>query len=248
MQTRAIRMATGFQLGDIAVDVVFKKVKHVRLSVHLPDGRVRISAPRSRNLASLRIFAISKLDWIRQQRIKIAEQPREARREYRNHESHYVWGQSYLLSVTEEHTVPVIELGHGQMHLRVRPDTDSTRREAIVEAWYREQLKKAIPPLIAKWEPVMGVKVAAFSVRQMKTLWGSCSRGRRTLRFNTGLARKPPHCLEYVVIHEMVHLLERTHNRRFIAFMDRFMPGWRLHREELNKRPVSWEAPSSPGE
>jgi hypothetical protein len=235
-------MAARIQLGDIPVDVVRKDIKHVHLSVYPPTGRVRISAPRRMSLDTLRVFAISKLDWIRRQQIKLREQERETPREYLDRESHYVWGERYLLEVVESDEPPAIELGHGRMHLRVRPGTDEDKRRALVEAWYRRQLREAVLPLLARWQPLLGVEVERFFIQRMKTKWGSCNHRTRTIRLNTELAKKPPECLEYVVVHELVHLLEPTHNARFVALMDRFLPQWQHYRDALNRLPVRRES------
>ena len=237
-------MSAQVNLGGIAVDVVLKDIKNVHLSVYPPKGRVRISAPARMSLDTIRVFAISKLGWIKQQQKKLREQERETPREYLERESHYVWGRRYLLTVDEAVRAPTVELKHSRMLLRVRPGTDEGKREAIVQEWYREQIKLAVPPLLARWEPLLGVKVARFFVQRMKTQWGSCSPGTRSIRLNTDLARKPRECLEYIVVHEMIHLLEPTHNARFVALMDRYMPKWQHHRQALNRLPVrheSWE-------
>ena len=237
-------MATQVKLGNIAVDVVLKDIKNVHLSVHPPTGRVTISAPSRMNLDTIRVFAISKLGWIKQQQRKLQEQERETAREYLDRESHYVWGRRYLLKVSESEQSPSVELKHNRMHLRVRPGTDETKRHAIVEAWYREQVKQAVPPLVAKWEQLIGVKVQRIFVQRMKTKWGSCNHRARTIRLNTDLAKKPRECLEYLVVHELVHLLEPTHNARFIDLMDQFMPKWSFYRQRLNRLPVrheTWE-------
>lgn len=234
-------MITQIKLGDIAVEVVKKNIKNIHLSVYPPAGRVRISAPLRMNLDTIRVFAISKLGWIKQQQKKLREQERETPREYLDRESHYVWGKRYLLKVIESDTAPTVELKHRQMRLRVRPGASDEKKQAIVEEWYREHLKQAVPALISKWEPLLGVKVNRFFVQRMKTKWGSCCPGSGSIRLNTDLAKKPPGCLEYIVVHEMAHLLEPTHNGRFIALMDQFMPQWRFHREELNRLPVRHE-------
>ncbi len=234
-------MESQIQLGDIAVDVVLKDIKNVHLSVYPPTGRVRISAPRRMSLDTIRVFAISKLDWIKAQQTKLREQERETPREYVDRESHYVWGRRYLLRVIEIDEPPSIELEHSGMLLRVRPRTDEVKRQALVEEWYREQLKEAVPPLLARWQPRLGVTVERFFVQRMKTKWGSCNHKARTIRLNTELAKKPAECLEYIVVHELVHLLEPTHNTRFVALMDRFMPQWRFHRDALNRLPVRRE-------
>lgn len=229
------------QLGEMVVDVLFKDIKNIHLSVYPPDGKVRISAPLRMNIDTIRVFAITKLGWIRQQQKKLREQSRETPREYLDRESHYVWGKRYLLEVTEKDAVPTIDLHHNKIQLHVRPATPQEKRQALLEQWYRETLKEAIPPLIAKWEPIIGVKIERFFVQRMKTKWGSCSPATRSIRLNTDLAKKPPECLEYIVVHEMVHLLEPSHNNRFISLMDQFMPKWQFHKDELNKLPVRHE-------
>ncbi len=234
-------MPTRFTLGDVAVDVVLKDIKNIHLSVYPPAGRVRVSAPLRMSLDTIRVFTISKLAWIKQQQKKLRDQERETPREYLERESHYVWGKRYLLVIAETVATPGVELTHRRMLLRVRPGTDEAKREAIVRAWYRDQLRTAVPPLIAKWEPILGVKVARFFVQQMKTKWGSCVPVPCHIRLNTELAKKPHECLEYVVLHEMVHLLEPTHNAQFVALMDRFMPRWQYHRQALNRLPVRHE-------
>ena len=234
-------MAARLQLGDVAADVVFKDIKNVYLSVHPPTGRVRISAPKRMRLDTLRVFAISKLDWIKKQQRKLLEQERETPREYVDRESHWVWGRRYLLRVSERVAPPSIELRHSRMLLRVRPGTDAHKRQALLEEWYRGQIKEAVPPLLAKWQPRMGARVERFFVRRMKTKWGSCNHRAHTIRLNTELAKKPAECLEYVVVHEMAHLIERTHNAHFVALMDQLMPRWQFCREVLNRLPVRGE-------
>ena len=232
------------EVGGITVDVVFKNIKNVHLSVHPPTGRVRISAPTRMKLDTLRVYAISKINWIKKHQKKFQEQERETRREYLDRESHYVWGRRYLLKVKEENRTPSVELKHNEMILTVRPGAVMEKREAIVMTWYREQVRDAALPIITRWEPILGVKVNRTIIRRMRTRWGSCTPGRHTIRLNTELAKKPRECLEYVVVHELVHLLEPTHNANFISLMDKFMPQWRHYRDELNRAPlghVEWE-------
>jgi predicted metal-dependent hydrolase len=231
-------MLTKIELGEIAVEVVKKDIKNLHLSVYPPAGRVRISAPLRMNLDTIRVFAISKLGWIKQQQKKLREQERETPREYLDRESHYVWGNRYLLKVIESDEASGVEIKHSKMHLRVHPGATDEKKKAIIEEWYREQLKQAVPSLIAKWEPLMGVKVERFFVQKMKTKWGSCNPESRSIRLNTDLAKKPKECLEYIVVHEIVHMLEHTHNNRFTTLMDQFMPNWRFCRAELNRLPV----------
>ncbi len=237
-------MVTQIDVGGISVDVVFKDIKNVHLSVHPPTGRVRIAAPTRMKLDTIRVYAISKINWIKRHQKQFQEQERETRREYLARESHYVWGRRYLLKVKEENRPPSIELKHNQMILTVRPGARLEKREAVVTAWYRDQVRDAVTPLISKWEPLLGVKVNHCFVQLMKTKWGSCTPGRRHIRLNVELAKKPWECLEYVVVHEMVHLLEPSHNATFMSLMDKFMPQWRHFRDELNRAPlghVEWE-------
>ena len=230
------------KLGDMTVDVVLKDIKNVHLSVHPPTGRVTISAPARMSLDTIRVFAISKLGWIRQQQRKLQEQERETPREYLDRESHYVWGKRYLLKIVEAEQPPSVSLSHSRMVLQVRPGTSPSKRQEILEDWYRELVKQAAPPLIAKWELLLGVSSSRLFVQRMKTKWGSCSPGARNIRLNTDLAKKPRECLEYLVVHELVHLLEPTHNARFVTLMNQFMPKWPCCRQTLNRLPVRHES------
>jgi predicted metal-dependent hydrolase len=190
------------------------------------------------SLDTIRVFAISKLHWIKQQQKKLREQERETRREYVELESHYVWGKRYLLSVTEGVGAPSVALKHSRLILTVRAGTNEAGKDAVVAHWYREQIKEVVPELIARWAPLLGVSVKRVFVQQMKTKWGSCNPRTRAIRLNTELAKKPRECLEYIVLHEMVHLLEPTHNAHFVALMDQFMPRWQFFRQRLNRLPV----------
>ena len=230
---------TTIDIGDIVVNVMHKNIKNIHLSVYPPNGNVRISAPLRMNLDTIRVFAISKLDWIKKHQQKIRSQVRETPREYLDRESHYLWGKRYLLDLVELDTLPHLELCHDRLILQVRPGTNIIKKQDIVNEFYRQQLEAAISPLIDKWERLMGVSVSSFSIRKMKTKWGSCTPSLRTIRFNLELAKKPAECLEYVVVHEMVHLLEPSHNKLFIAFMDSFMPKWRFYQSELNRLPIN---------
>jgi predicted metal-dependent hydrolase len=234
-------MVNQIKLGDIAVDVLLKDIKNVHLSIHPPTGRVRISAPRRMTLDLLRVFAISKLDWIRQQQKKIRAQERETPREYLERESHYLWGKRYLLRVVEDAGRQAIDLKHRTIILRVGPGATAETKKTAVARWYREQIRASVPEVVAKWESILGVQVKGIFVQRMKTKWGSCNPSRGTIRLNTELAKKPVESLEYIVVHEMVHFLEPTHNARFVQLMDRAMPHWRMRRERLNQLPVCHE-------
>ena len=227
-----------FKLGDIVVDVVQKDIKNLHLSVHPPAGKVRISAPMRMDINTIRVFAITKLAWIKSQQKKLREQERETLREYLDRESHYFWGKRYLLKLVEKDAAPTVELKHNKMILQLRPAASHEKRQEVLDAWYREQLKEVAPHLITKWEQALNVKVGKFFVQKMKTKWGSCSPASKNIRINTDLAKKPSQCLEYIVAHELTHLLERHHNDHFIALMDAHMPQWRQYREMLNSLPL----------
>ena len=227
------------KLGNITVDVVQKNIKNMHLSVYPPTGRVRISAPSRMDLDTIRVFVISKLSWIKKQQTRLRNQEREAQREFINRESHYFNGKRYLLKVTERDAAPKVILKHSAIELFVRPETDAVKRKSILDEWYRRKLKETLPLLIEKWEKKINVQVNEFGIKKMKTKWGTCNRKAKRLWLNLELAKKPAECLEYIVVHEMVHLLERNHNDRFIALMTDFMPKWRFYKDELNRLPVS---------
>jgi predicted metal-dependent hydrolase len=234
-------MVSQIKLGDVAVDVILKNIKNVHLSVHPPTGRVRISAPSRMSLETIRVFAISKLQWIRQQQRRLREQERETPRDYLDGESHYVWGRRYLLELVVSEEPSDVYLKHRRLTLVVQPGTKRGARDAMLAKWYREEVRASVPDVIARWEPIVRVKVRQFFVQHMKTRWGSCNAETRTIRLNTELAKKPKDCLDYIVLHEMVHLVERKHGERFVALMDQFMPNWHLMRQKLNRLPVKHE-------
>lgn len=234
-------MTAQIQLGEMDVAVVRKDIKNVHLSVHPPTGRVTIAAPAHMAMDTIRVFAITKLAWIRKQQTKLLEQEREAPREFLDRESHYVWGKRYMLKVIENDQAPSIELKHSKMLLHVRPGTSQPKCQVIVDEWYRLQLRLAAMPVIAKWEIRLGVKAERLFIQRMKTKWGSCNHHARTIRLNTDLAKKPAECLEYLVVHELVHLLEPTHNAHFVELMDQLMPKWRAQQDTLNRLPVRHE-------
>lgn len=227
------------KLGDITVDVIQKQIKNIHLSVHPPTGRVRISAPSRLSLDTIRIFAISKLGWIKKHQAKFKNQLRETPRDYISNESHFYNGKRYLLKVAENKAVPKVVLKHEHIELYVRPNSTRLQRKNILDAWYRERLKDTIPKLISKWEKNMNVKVNEFGIKKMRTKWGTCSIRAKRIWLNLELAKKSPLCLEYIVVHEMIHLLERHHNARFKAYMDSYVPEWKSLKEELNSTPIS---------
>ncbi len=234
-------METTIQLGEIIADVILKDIKNVHLSVYPPNGHVRISAPLRMSLDNIRAYAVTKLDWIKAQQVKLRSQERITPREFVDGESHFLWGKRYLLKVIKAETRPSVTIRGRYLVLLVRPRTTAESRCEIIEAWLRLQLKEMIPSMIAKWESRLGVSVSQYHVQRMKTKWGSCSPDRKTIRLNTELAKKPVESLEYIVVHEMVHLLEPTHNSRFVALMTQHMPKWKFYRDDLNQLPVRHE-------
>lgn len=230
---------TQIDLGDIQVEVDLKDIKNVHLSVHPPLGKVRIAAPSRMDIDTIRMFAISKLSWIKKQQEKLLNQHRESKREYLNRESHYFLGKRYLLKVVEENAKPSILIQYDTLVLKIRPEASDEHKHLALQEWYRGQLKEIIPSYIEKWEKIMGVEVLSFGIKKMKTRWGTCNSDKQKIWLNLELAKKPLQCLEYIIVHEMVHLLERKHNERFVAYMNRFLPQWRHLREELNNLPIS---------
>ncbi len=234
-------MQDTLDLGEMHAEVTRKAIKHVHLSVMPPGGHVRVTAPERMPLETIRLFLVSKLSWIRSQQRKLQAQQRETPREYLNKESHFLWGKRYLLEVAYVDGAPEVGLGPRTLYLRMRTGSDRAKCEEVLDAWYRQQVKDAVPALLTKWEGLLGVKVQRVFVQRMKTKWGSCTPTAGYIRLNTDLAKKPPECLEYIVVHELVHLLEPTHNGRFQALMDAFLPHWRLLQKRLNDLPVRHE-------
>ena len=223
-------------INDIEIEVIKKNIKNVHLSVHPPAGRVRLAAPENMDEEAIRLFAISKLSWIKKQRKEFDTQERQSVREFLSGESHYFMGTRYLLNVIESSEKQRVELRNKKyMDLYVRPGHTKGKRERIVSQWYREELKRLIPEYIEKWEGTIGVTVNEWGVKLMKTKWGTCNERDKRIWINLELAKKNPRCLEYIIVHEMVHLLERHHNDRFKAYMDEFLPNWKSIRDELNE-------------
>lgn len=231
-----------FTVSGIKVEVLRKDIKNLHLGVYPPHGRVRVAAPLVVSDEAVRLAVIDKLGWIRRQKAKFAEQPRQSQREMVNGESHYFLGQRYRLRVHEQNGAASVAVrGIASLDLFVRPGTSAEQREGVLLRWHREQLKVLIPPLLAKWQLALGVQVAAWGIKKMKTKWGSCNPASRRVWFNLELAKKPVQCLEYIVVHELVHLLERHHNERFAALVESHFPQWRQYRELLNKTPLGHE-------
>ena len=234
-------MTETIQLGEISIEVTRKDIKNVHLSVRPPDGHVTLAAPLATRLEVARAYAISKLGWIRDQQRKLASQARETPRQFITRESHYLWGRRYLLNVEQREAKPCVTVDHKRMTLTVRPGSSDTKRAEVMHQWHKELLHEAVPPLIRKWEPKLGVQVHGYFLQRMKTKWGGCNHRAGHIRLNTELVKKPKHLLEYVIVHEMAHLLEPTHSDRFLAILDKHYPTWREARAELNELPLTAE-------
>lgn len=235
-------MSETIQLGELSIRVTKKDIKHVHLSVHPPDGRVTLVAPKVTRLEVARAYAISKLGWIRNQQEKLAKQARETRRQFIERESHYLWGRRHLLSVAYRNAKPSVSLDHKRITLTVRGGSDAIKRAEVIHEWHKSLLHAVVPSLIRKWEPKLKVKVTGYFLQRMKTKWGSCNHQAGHIRLNTELVKKPKDLLEYVIVHEMAHLLEPVHSERFIAILQQHYPTWREARAELNELPLAAEA------
>lgn len=227
-------------VAGIDVEIVRKDIKHLHLGVYPPDGRVRVSTPLRVNDEAVRLAVIDKLAWLKQHREAFLGQERQSARECISRESHFYFGHRYLLELIEEDGPTRVKIqGKTRIVLRVSPNSDVQRREEILNRWYRRELKAVLPSIIERWEEELGVEVAFWGVKKMKTKWGSCNPKTGRIWVNLELAKKPIQCLEYIVVHEMVHLLERKHNNEFRALMDHFFPQWRLIRDVLNSVPLA---------
>ena len=234
-------MTETIQLGDIAIAVTRKDIRHVHLSVHPPSGRVTLVAPKGTRPEVVRAYAVSKLGRIRDQQARLLGQKRETPRQFVERESHYLWGRRYLLFVREEEAKPSVRLTHRSITLTVRPGSSSAKRAAVMHEWHKSLLHDAVPELIRRWESKLGVEVAGYFLQRMKTKWGGCNHRARNIRLNTELVKKPKDLLEYVVVHEMLHLIEPTHSERFVTLLSKHYPTWREARAELNELPLGAE-------
>ncbi len=229
-------------VSGFPVQIIRKDIKNLHLGVYPPLGRVRVAAPLSVSDSAIRLAVIHKLGWIKRQKKQFAAQPRQSAREMVSGETHYFQGRAHRLRVVEvEKGASVTLKNRSTILMRVSVGSTVSQREHMLQEWYRDQLKAAIPILVKKWERVLDVKLAEWGIRKMKTKWGSCNISARRIWLNLELAKKPVQSLEYLVVHELVHLIERRHNARFVAVMDKKMPKWRLYRQELNSQPLGYE-------
>lgn len=222
-------------IDNILVEVEWKNIKNIHLTVYPPDARVHISAPKEMSADSLRLFAIDKLDWIKSKVKLISDRERQTVREFVSGENHYFKGVRYRLNVIIQNSQPKVEINGTQfINLYVRENSSLEKKKEVMNQWYRDELKKLLPQLISKWEDKLNVKADSWDVMQMKTKWGSCNIKTKKLLFNLELIKKPVHCIEYVVVHELAHLIERLHNDKFTSILDNNLSNWRILKNELN--------------
>ena len=224
-------------VGGVSIDVLFKDIKNVHLSVYPPTGKVRVSAPKHMTIESIRLFAVAKIGWIRKHQGKVRSQARETPREYIERESHRVWGRRYLLHVRDAARAEVA-LGHRALELSAPKGSNAEDQQRILDEWYRAELRERAGPLLAKWAKRLEVTLNNFTIQRMKTKWGSSNPNRQTVRLNLELAKFPPACLDYVALHEIAHFVVPAHNERFRSLLDSNMPGWRDVRNRLNEGPL----------
>lgn len=229
------------KVSDLDVEVIKKSIKNLHIGVYPPDGRVRVAAPLQMKNESIRLAIISRLKWIKKHQTAFIKQPREPKRRMERGESHFFQGIRYRLEVIERDAPPELFIKNkARLTLHVRPGTNAEKKKEVLDNWYRQHLKELLPDLIAKWEKIMDVSVNDWGVKKMKVKWGSCNIAAKRIWINLEMAKKPTDCLEYIVVHEMVHLLERRHNDRFVALMDQFLPNWRVRRDKLNNLPLAY--------
>jgi predicted metal-dependent hydrolase len=219
-------------LDQINIDVVLKNIKNMYLAILPPLGKVRISAPKKTKLESIKMFALTKLNWIKKQQAKMLKKP--AKKDYINNEEHYFLGEKYLLNVVQTNKKASVEFINGNIVLNIKAGFTQMQIKNLLQNWYRSELKKIVWKLIIKWEKIMNLQIAELHIRQMKTRWGSCHITKKKIVINLELAEKPLHCLEYVVVHEMVHFFERKHNQRFKNYMTYYLPNWQVCKKQLN--------------
>jgi len=229
-------------VAGISVDVQRKDIKNLHVGVYPPAGRVRVAAPLRLDDEAVRLAVISRLGWIRRQQAAFKQQDRQSQREFVSGESHYFRGRRYRLELIERPGPASVSIRNNTvLSMLIPPGLDADVRADLLDRWYRNQLRAAIPGLLDKWLPKLDVQAPEVRIRKLKTLWGSCNSEAGRIWLNLELIKKPPTCLEFILVHELAHLIERHHNERFLAIMDRAMPTWRVSREELNRSPLAHE-------
>jgi predicted metal-dependent hydrolase len=221
---------------NISAEVEWKKIKNIHLTIYPPNARIHVSAPLFMTEEAIRLFLISKQAWIKQKVSQVLNQNRQTPREYVSGENHYFKGQRFRLKVIYHNAPAKVEIqGNEFINLYVREGVTEERKAEIIKEWYREKLKETLPELISKWEAIIGVKANKWSIKQMKTIWGSCNHRTKNILFNLELIKKPLHCIEYVVVHELLHIKVRLHNKEYISLLNKYFPNWKQIKDELNE-------------
>jgi predicted metal-dependent hydrolase len=229
-------------IAGLSVQIVRKPIKNLHLGVYPPNGRVRVAVPIAVSDHAVRLAVVGKLGWIKRQRARFEAQARQSKRDIATGESHYLFGRRYRLRLVPGGTIgKIVVRSNSTIELRGRPGMDGVQRERVLQRWYRQELKVVVPGVLDKWQAILGVQAAGWTIRRMKTKWGSCNPESHRIWLNLELAKKPAQCLEYIIVHELVHLIERRHNDRFMSIMDKHLPHWRLLRAELNAAPLAHE-------
>ena len=228
-------------LQKLKISTTRKDIKNIHLGVYPPDGKIRASIPLKTSDETLRLFLISKTSWIKKQQAKFLQQERQSKREYVSGESHYLFGNRYRLNVIDTNESPKIKI-HKKTHLNlyVKSNTSLQQKEKLFEQFYRLELEKIIPKLLKKWGKKVGVDVNQVKIRKMKTKWGTCNAKKKQILLNLEMAKKPLHCLDYVFVHELVHMIERNHTDRFIELLELAYPKWKKSKQELNQGILSY--------
>ena len=230
------------RVSNLDVEVHRKDIKNLHLGVYPPEGRIRVAAPLSIDDEAVRLFIISKIPWIHRQQRKFIDQSRQSERQYVSGETHYYQGKRYLLNVIyQKGKSQVVIRNKTYIDLYVHNGSDQSARQRVMIKWYREQLKDLASPLVDKWKNVIGVSLECWGIRIMKTRWGTCNEEKKSIQLNLDLAMKPQQCLEYIIVHEILHLVERHHNDKFTDLMEKYLPNWVLLRDELNALPLKHE-------
>lgn len=230
-------------VSNLMVDTIKKDIKNMHLGVYPPDGRIRVAVPLKMTDEAIRLFVISKMHWIKKQQLKFSKQERQTQREYVGGESHYFFGRRYLLDVIHTTSRPKIEIRKKtHINLHIKPGTSMRQREKIFEEFYRLHMKEIIPILLEKWQEKMDVHVKEVKIKKMKTKWGTCNRKDRRIWLNLELAKKPLHCIDYVFVHELAHLIEKKHSKKFIQILESVLPNWQSEKEELNRTVLGYSS------
>jgi len=229
------------QVRNLNIETIKKDIKNIHLGVYPPNGRIRVAAPLKTKDEAIELLVISKIPWIKKQQSKFIKQKRQTKREYVSGESHYFFGKRYLLNVLKTKDKPRIEIKRTKyMDLYIKENTKYKKKEKIIENFYRAEIKKLIPDLLEKWEKILGINVNEVRIKKMKTKWGSCNPKDKRIWLNLELAKKPFHCIEYVMVHEMIHFAEKNHSDKFRHLIKLHLPQWEQHKKELNSSILSY--------